>query len=195
MRSLFFTTLLFFSTITLMAQNELPLREIPPAPQELNVPHVLARMVQGLGYRYYWASKDLRPQDLDYRPSKEAASCLETLQHIYGLAEVIANTTQSKASIRPLTSMPSDYETLRTSTLSLLHKAEEAFLLAQKEEVEAMNVIFERGGKQAAFPLWNLINGPVSDAIYHTGQVVSFRRTTGNPIQKGVNVFLGKTKQ
>jgi hypothetical protein len=36
-----------------------------------------------------------------------------------------------------------------------------------------------------------LINGPITDAIYHTGQVVSFRRTSGNPIPKGVNVFLG----
>lgn len=58
-------------------------------------------------------------------------------------------------------------------------------------ELEALQVIFDRGGGQTRFPLWNLINGPISDAIYHTGQVVSFRRSSGNPISKGVNVFLG----
>jgi hypothetical protein len=59
------------------------------------------------------------------------------------------------------------------------------------EDLEKANVIFDRGGKQSQFPLWNLINGPISDALYHTGQVVSFRRSSGNPIPKGVNVFLG----
>ena len=54
-----------------------------------------------------------------------------------------------------------------------------------------MKVVFDRQGKISSFPVWNLMNGPLQDAIYHTGQIVSFRRTTGNPIPKGVNVFLG----
>ena len=33
------------------------------------------------------------------------------------------------------------------------------------------------------------------DAIYHTGQIVSFRRTTGNPIDSSVNVFMGSYRQ
>ena len=54
-----------------------------------------------------------------------------------------------------------------------------------------MQVIFDRQGKESRFPIWNLINGPIEDLVYHTGQIVSFRRTTGNPIPKGVNVFMG----
>ena len=34
----------------------------------------MARMTQGLGYRYYWATKDLREEDLNYRPSAEGAA-------------------------------------------------------------------------------------------------------------------------
>ena len=30
------------------------------------------------------------------------------------------------------------------------------------------------------------------DALYHVGQVVSYRRAAGNPIDPQVNVFLGK---
>ena len=58
-----------------------------------------------------------------------------------------------------------------------------------------MQVIFQRGNELYPYPVWNLLNGPLADAIYHTGQVVSFRRTSGNPLQKGVNVFIGKTKE
>ena len=59
------------------------------------------------------------------------------------------------------------------------------------QELQTLKIIFDRGGEHSEFPAWNLINGPISDALYHTGQVVSFRRTSGNPIAKGVNVFLG----
>ena len=43
------------------------------------------------------------------------------------------------------------------------------------------------------FPFWNMINGPISDAIWHSGQVVANRRASGNPINPKVNVFIGKT--
>jgi len=46
--------------------------------------------------------------------------------------------------------------------------------------------------EEVVTPFWNLINGPFSDIIYHTGQVVAFRRITGNPINPGVNVFVGQ---
>ena len=73
-----------------------------------------------------------------------------------------------------------------------LDEASRLFLSKNAEALDAMQLIISRGGKEYSFPIWNLMNGPLSDALYHTGQVVSFRRTTGNPIDKGVNVFMGK---
>lgn len=178
-----------------MAQEELPLDHIPSAPENASSGNVIARMIQGLGYRYYWASKDLTETDLGYRPSKEAASSYETLEHIYGLAQVIRNTALSQASKRPLTNVPKEYQSLRAQTLAYLNEANQLFLSKSEAEVAQMEVIFQRGEQQSSFPVWNLLNGPLADAIYHTGQVVSFRRTSGNPIQKGVNVFIGKTKE
>jgi hypothetical protein len=84
---------------------------------------------------------------------------------------------------------------LREKTLKYLEQASALFLNKTAEEVEQMQVIFQRGNELYDYPVWNLLNGPLADAIYHTGQVVSFRRTSGNPIQKGVNVFVGKTKE
>lgn len=99
------------------------------------------------------------------------------------------------AIIRPLESTPKDWLKLRSETLHHLEDAANVFGGMSPEELNAFKVVFERGGKQSVFPLWNLINGPLSDFIYHSGQIVSFRRSSGNPIPKGVNVFIGKTKE
>jgi hypothetical protein len=39
-------------------------------------------------------------------------------------------------------------------------------------------------------PFWHIINGPISDALTHVGQINSFRRLAGNPTPKA-NVFVG----
>ena len=177
-----------------MAQD-LPLKSIPLPPKDTDSGNIISRMVQGLGYRYYWATKDLRQEDLSFRPSSDASSTLETMQHIYELSEMIYATSQKKNIIRPLIDIPESYGELRKRTLIYIKNAEETFAGQSASEVGEFKLVFERGGKQSVFPIWNLLNGPLSDALYHTGQLVSFRRTSGNPIQKGVNVFLGKTKE
>lgn len=173
-----------------MAQD-LPFQSIPSAPETFSSEHLIIRMIQGLGFRYFWATEGLREVDLEYSPSESGQTCMETLEHIYGLAEVIANSTQNKATVRPPLEVPQKFKMLRSETLAFLKIATEQLKKMNPKELEALEVIFERGGGQVRFPLWNLINGPISDAIYHTGQVVSFRRSSGNPIPKGVNVFLG----
>lgn len=44
-------------------------------------------------------------------------------------------------------------------------------------------------------PFWNLISGPISDALWHCGQVVLLRRASGNPFSSKVNLFTGKVRQ
>lgn len=190
MKPAYSLTLLFFVSSFAMAQA-LPFSQIPEAPKHLTPSTTLLRMVQGLGFRYYWATEGLRKEDLDYRPSQEASSSLETLQHLYSLSKTIAEAVQNIPSKRPDTKAPVTLESLRAETLTNLELAAQVLSQADQEGLERMKIVFDREGKQSAFPLWNLINGPISDALYHTGQVVSFRRTSGNPIAKGVNVFLG----
>ena len=185
-----FIIILLISTQA-MAQESLPFFSIPAVPEQVTTATTLARMIQGLGFRYHWATEGLRAEDLSYRPSPEGQSALETLQHIYGLALVIHNTTLSQANLRPLANIPNDIKSLRSSTLELLKKASKNFIQASEEDIVKMQVIFDRHGKESSFPIWNLMNGPIEDLAYHTGQIVSFRRTTGNPIPKGVNVFMG----
>ena len=174
------------------SQNKLPFSEIPEAPKEISSSTITARMIQGVGFRYYWATEGLTTKDLSYMPSKDAQSNYETLEHIYSLALTINNAGNSTPNIRPLKKMPEDFQNLRKETLIELKVATEKFLSATPNDIENMKIIFQRESGQSSFPIWNLINGPISDAIYHTGQIISFRRTSGNPVAKGVNVFLGK---
>jgi uncharacterized damage-inducible protein DinB len=181
----------FLISTSLMSQDKLPFKTIPRAPDNITAGTSLARLTQGIGFRYYWATEGLSAEDLKYRPSEEAQSMLETIKHIYGLSKMIFNAASGKENIRPLTDIPKDYENLRKVTLSFLEDTSLLFLNASKEELTLMKVKFNRDGNRSSYPIWNLINGPLSDLLYHTGQIVSFRRTSGNPIAKGVNVFMG----
>ena len=74
-------------------QTDLPYYQIPDYPENYTAETVAARMVDGLGFRYYWATEGLRETDLNYRPGDEARTSKETLQHIYELTKIIVNTT------------------------------------------------------------------------------------------------------
>jgi hypothetical protein len=54
------------------------------------------------------------------------------------------------------------------------------------------NIISKRGDKETVIPFWNAINGPLEDAVWHAGQIVTLRRMAGNPINSKVNFFMGK---
>ncbi len=44
-----------------------------PANQETSASgNVVARIIDGLGFRYYWGTEGLREEDLKFKPSEEA---------------------------------------------------------------------------------------------------------------------------
>ena len=69
--------------------EELPYYQIPDAPESYTQGAIAARMVDGLGFRYYWATEGLRSEDLQFRPGEDARSSEETIDHILGLSNVI----------------------------------------------------------------------------------------------------------
>ena len=194
MKSLFFILLGLYH-LTVMSQNSEYFKDISEYPTEINNGNIISRMINGLGYRYYWATEKLKKNDLIYRPSKDAYSTKETMVHIFTLSKTVYNTTLSKINERPDIDIPGDYESIRNETLQFLEKASKNFSNLNSEELDQMKIKFIRGGTIKSFPIWNLLNGPIADAIYHTGQIVSFRRTTGNPIDSSVNVFMGSYRQ
>ncbi len=172
-------------------KNQLPFYEIPAAPENYSSGNVVTRMIDGLGYRYYWASDSLKESDLAFQPSESGKSCLETIQHIYDLSVTIKNVANSAANVRKNSKNEMSYEEMRKKTLENLFEARSSFLNKTDAEIEPLKVIFQNGENKSEFPFWNFINGPLSDAIYHTGQIVVFRRASGHPISSNVRVFTG----
>ena len=190
--------LLALSITHMLAQNnhqeELPYHQIPEAPESYHAGNILSRFIDGLGYRYYWATEGLTESDLKFSPSEEARTTYQTLEHLFGLSEMIVNAPQNKSNVRPTDWPDMTYEDLRKQTLLNLQQASELCAGKTESEISEFSIIFQRGDNKNAFPYWNMMNGPISDAIYHVGQVVSFRRASGNPINPKVNVFIGKTR-
>jgi len=80
------------------------------------------------------------------------------------------------------------YSGVRSKSLNNLKTA--ADILRDSDDISQFKIIF---GDQE-IPFWNQVNGPIADAIWHCGQLVIYRRTTGNPINPKVNHFSGKVE-
>ncbi|MFT5959604.1 MAG: hypothetical protein ACI8VJ_001363, partial [Polaribacter sp.] len=55
-------------TISINSQKILPYYQIPKMEESYTAQNTVARMVDGLGFRYYWATEGLRAEDLAYQP-------------------------------------------------------------------------------------------------------------------------------
>ncbi len=172
----------------------LPFQEIPNEPEDYTAGNVMGRLIDGLGFRYYWATDSLSATDLEYRPTPESRSIGETVDHLYGLSLTIVNAPQSLANERPMDWSQLSFEQIRRATLLNFQKASHLLKAGAASDMENYRVIFQRGDNVSEFPFWNMINGPIADALYHTGQVVTLRRSAGNPINPNISVFTGKLR-
>lgn len=176
-------------------QDSLPYYEIPEYPSTYTATSVVARMIDGLGFRYYWATMGLRQEDLDFKPSPDARTSAETLDHIYGLVSIVLNSVMLKPTISPAPVEVLTFEEKRIKTLLMLKKTSDVLKSADPESLSEMKIIFQSADKTTEIPFWNQLNGPIADALWHVGQVVSMRRGSGNPFDSKVSVFSGKRRE
>jgi len=176
-------------------QSSLPFREIPDYPEKYTAGSVAARMIDGLGFRYYWATEGLRDEDLSYKPGGDARTTKETLQHIHGMSVNIVNSTRRQPSEVSKINSNLPFERLRSETLNNLKAASDILRSIEDADLEEFSLIFKNGSNETRYPFWNQINGPISDCLWHVGQVVSFRRSSGNPFNSQVSVLNGKVKE
>lgn len=182
--------LLSFSKI--MAQEKLPYYEIPEYSEEYTAGAVAARMIDGLGFRYYWATQGLRMEDLNFKPNEEARTTIETIDHILGLSYVIVNATLNKVNESGQDKPEMTFDDKRKQTLTNLKTA--ADNLRPYKDLADFKILFKNEKGTVEYPFWNNINGPIADAIWHCGQIVSFRRSSGNPFNSKVSLFNGKLR-
>ena len=72
-----------------MSASELPYDVVPPPPDQYTAGTVLGRYMDGLGFRYHWATEGLFNQDMDYRICESSRSTKETLAHILNMVTMV----------------------------------------------------------------------------------------------------------
>lgn len=189
MKQFFILTLFILPLTSISQESKIPYHEVPEYPESYTAGTVAARMIDALGFRFYWASEGLRKEDLMYKPSEEARTTLETLNHIYDLSQIIVNATLNKVNDSSVNKREMSWEEKRKQTLISLKTAAEIL-----RDAEDLNTFTLKFGK-SEFPFWNNINGPIADAIWHCGQLVSMRRASGNPFNSKVSLFQGKLRE
>ncbi len=164
--------------------SKLPYYNIPETPDQMSATSVIARMVDGIAFRYRWATEGLTNEDFEFRPVSSSMNMSEVMHHIYDLAYSAhrrfgGNEThdQSKRSI----------EELRETTLRLYSELSERLKEMSDEDLA---ILEQNSNSKQSF--WYWINGPLADVLTHVGQITTWRRINNNPQPKGVSVFLGK---
>ena len=193
------SALLFCSTINLKAQDQntmetLPYHQIPEYPESYSAANVMARMIDGLGYRYYWATEDLREEDLSFKVSESSRTSFETIEHIHSLVNTSLKTIKSEPIVRTAEKEVLDFKTMRHQTLNMLKEASDRLRSGDITDLSELKLVFKRDERSSEYEFWHLINGPIADALWHVGQIVSNRRASGNPLDPTVSVFSGKNR-
>jgi hypothetical protein len=165
--------------------TELPYYKLPDPPEEMNAANLLIRLVDTLGFRYRWATEGLREVNMEFQPCDSSMTLGDLMEHLYNLIAVTDTfiTGQEHGRGASMT-----LEERRKTTLDILVSLREKLHHLNDDYLEKRRWFVPWGGKE--YPIWFLINGPLSDALTHVGQVASWRRINGNPIL-GANVFFG----
>ena len=193
MKTTLITGLILLTMTSINAQEKsLPYYEIPDYPETYTACTVAARMIDGLGFRYYWATEGLTEKDLAYKPSESGRSADETLDHLLGLSDFILKTAL-KQPVGSSDQGDLTFDQKRAKTLNNLKSA--ADIIRNSSDLSAFKIQFNRSGNTSEFPFWNNINGPIADAIWHCGQLVVLRRASGNPFNSKASLFTGKVRE
>jgi hypothetical protein len=191
MKHFYLITALLVTTISYSQdekKEDVPYYQVPEYSKEFTAGTMAARMVDALGFRFYWSSEGLTDTDLAYKPSEDMRSTEDTIDHILDLSYIIVNSTLNKANGKVDTSGMTYSDKRKQALINLKIAAD---ILRTSDDISQYTIIFGEN----EIPFWNQVNGPIADAIWHCGQLASFRRTSGNPINPNVNHFRGTVKQ
>ena len=167
--------------------KKLPFEDISKTPTEITAINTLLRVVEGLGFRYRWATENLSEDNIKFRPHPTSMNIEEVNSHIFDLIDSIFRVFGGeKQNIDSLNS----FQQIRKKSLFILEDLSERLKKMKDEDLAEMEKSTSR-----KLPFWYWINGPLADALTHIGQINSWRRIAGNPQVKGVNVFIGTSEK
>jgi hypothetical protein len=166
--------------------NELPYYRIPEPPKGISAKGILIRLIDGVGFRYRWATEGLRLDDMDFQPCDTSMKVRELLSHIHSLLKV-SESFITRKEFEKVKSV--SLEERRRLTLETVVRIRDTLLELDDDYLGSK--MYRVPWSSEEFPIWNLINGPLSDSLTHIGQIASWRRINDNPVLMA-NVFLGE---
>jgi len=159
-------------------KDELPFYHIDSYPAQVTGPSVLTRLLDGLGFRFRWATHDLTDQDYAFSPGEGVQSIGQLVGHIWGLTNWVSMAVFGQGETRPVA--PQEQ---RAHALQMLHRLREQFVTMDDHTLAEITI--------DGHPFWHILNGPLADALTHVGQINVLRRLAGNPTPKA-GVFTGE---
>lgn len=89
---------------------------MPASAENYTAGNVASQLIDGPGFRFYWATDSLREEDLIFKPDKEARSTIETIAHIYEMSITIKNAATQTINTPDQSPVPS-FNEMRKITL------------------------------------------------------------------------------
>jgi len=172
----------------------LPYETFPSAPELVDGPGVLARLVDSMGFRYRWATEGLTDEAMAFRPVEGSMTLGEVLAHMNVLVRWTAGSVSSSldgetaGSYMDFVDVPEAWDVLRADTLDRL--VDLRALLADADPGRLAAATITGHPKSGPQPFWSMLNGPLADFLTHVGQVASWRRMAGSPAPRA-DVFRG----
>ncbi len=160
-------------------------KELPAPPESVSASTVLQRLIDALGFRYRVATEALNSDDITYRPVPSSMSIEEVNMHIFHLVRLSNKSIQNESEDIYKTQTFAD---TRASILSILQDLSDHLSKLSDDDLQEKMVYLKR--LDQSFSFWYLINGYISDALTHVGQINSWRRMSGNPVPK-ISPFTG----
>lgn len=151
--------------------------KIPDYPSNISSISVIVRLIDGLGFRFHWATKGLTEENYSFTPGSKVKSIAELIEHIWGLVNWINVSLSGNK-----TKKPKEIIDIRNSALEIMESLRQTFLVSDENKLLKIKINHK--------PFWHIINGPLADALTHVGQINSLRRLAGNPTPKA-DVFKG----
>ena len=150
---------------------------LPNPPESLSEGSILARLVDGIGFRYRVATESFTQKEIEFCPIEGSMNMMQLLDHIYNLVAWTGTAFKLDFSKKKTLVSFQDY---RLETLALCQKLSQHLKKMTNAELGAVSVYLKRTDTHYSF--WYLINGPFADILTHVGQFNSWRRISGNPV-------------
>jgi hypothetical protein len=170
-----------------MAPPSFDFRSLPPGPAAVSGSAVLVRLVEGIGFRFTWATEGLREPDRSFRTTPETMCIAELAGHVLELVSWVAFSAGAIPAGPQKPESPPPFPEVRQRILEVLALLRARFAEMSDGEISAITI----GSRAGPVPWPHIVNGPLADALTHIGQIAVLRRASGNPVPKA-NVFLGR---